>query len=237
MSKEVVSLRTLLESKGDVTVKKLLTGFSCINLEVETFLNEKAIFFEKASLASTYLVLDFKKLYIHGFFSIANRQLLLKEHFIRACSKNKLKQFKKHSKKLDTGDWYVNSFLLGQIGKNSQGDNELNDIELLALACNKLIEAASIIATKYIWLECKDHEKLLQFYEKYGFTKIDVFESKDEFVTMLMPIVPSNPWRAYDESSIIELKDIKGGACYAHSRSFHYSLSLVPSDNGCLLPL
>lgn len=40
---------------------------------------------------------------------------------------------------------------------------------LLKLACNKIKEIQNAIGGRYVFLECEDNEKLIEFYESNGF--------------------------------------------------------------------
>ena len=66
---------------------------------------------------------------------------------------------------------------------------------MLTSAFNVVLEAKELINAKYVWLECKNSEKLIDFYKKFGFEKIDNFISKDELVVMMMKLDRKNSLR------------------------------------------
>jgi len=108
-----------------------------------------------------------------------------------------IKQQKKLSfngRKLENGDYIVNSFLLGQLGKNFNlsESEQIKGNFLLSLAFELLLEAKELINAKYVWLECRNSEKLIDFYKKFGFEKIDNFISKDGLVVMMMKLDRKN---------------------------------------------
>jgi len=49
-----------------------------------------------------------------------------------------------------------------------------------------------LINAKYVWLECRNSEKLIDFYKKFGFEKIDNFISKDGLAVMMMKLDRKN---------------------------------------------
>jgi len=63
---------------------------------------------------------------------------------------------------------------------------------LLTSAFNVVLEAKELINAKYVWLECRNSEKLIDFYKKFGFEKIDNFISKDGLVVMMMKLDRQN---------------------------------------------
>ena len=47
----------------------------------------------------------------------------------------------------------------------------IEGIDLLTLAFNLILEAKKIINAKYVWLECENKNKLIDFYNNFGFQK------------------------------------------------------------------
>ena len=77
---------------------------------------------------------------------------------------------------------------------------------MLTSAFNVVLEAKELINAKYVWLECKNSEKLIDFYKKFGFEKIDNFISKDELVVMMMKLDRKN-WLRMKNTTV----DLDGG--------------------------
>ena len=92
------------------------------------------------------------------------------------------------------GFYLVNSYLLGQLGKNFNlsESEQIKGNFLLSLAFELLLEAKELINAKYVWLECRNSEKLIDFYKKFGFEKIDNLISKDGLVVMMMKLDRKN---------------------------------------------
>jgi len=73
---QIISLSCLLEQKDDVTVEEFLSRFNCEKEpDVQSFLRENAISFEKRHLSRTYLLVreicEDKPLELIAYFSVA----------------------------------------------------------------------------------------------------------------------------------------------------------------------
>ena len=76
--------------------------------------------------------------------------------------------------------------------QNLSSKKQIRGKDFLTSAFNVVLEAKELINAKYVWLECKNSEKLIDFYKKFGFEKIDNFISKDELVVMMMKLDRKN---------------------------------------------
>ena len=140
-----LSINDLLKYDTEEYVKEnILNTFSSRkNNNVEDFLHNKAIFFEKSSISTTHLIFD------------------------------------------------TNDTLLGKNFNLSESE-QIKGNFLLSLAFELLLEAKELINAKYVWLECRNSEKLIDFYKKFGFEKIDNFISKDGLAVMMMKLDRKN---------------------------------------------
>jgi hypothetical protein len=125
-------------------VREVLSLFFCTkNSDVETFLRDKAITFEKASRARTYLILDEEaltdgKIAIIAYFTVSMKALNLRE----GISKN----VRKHLDGLGNkqGSTFV-VYLIGQLGKNDTYRSEIDGKELITRAIATIKEAYEIV--------------------------------------------------------------------------------------------
>jgi len=125
-------------------VREVLSLFFCPkNSDVETFLRDKAITFEKASRARTYLILDEEaltdgKIDIIAYFTVSMKALNLRE----GISKN----VRKHLDGLGNkqGSTFV-VYLIGQLGKNDTYRSEIDGKELITRAIATIKEAYEIV--------------------------------------------------------------------------------------------
>ena len=199
---------------------KFLNSFkSLTNNDVEKFLHNKAIEIEKKSISTTHLLFNDKKLV--GYLSLSNKSLILPKERIEKLSNSKRKRLLQSGQTLENGHLVVNSYLIGQLGKNYDLPKEIQvkGVDLLTLAFNLLLEVKKIMTARYVWLECRNSEKLIDFYKKFGFEKIDNFISKDGLVVMMMKLVRKNWLRI--RNTIVDLD----GGIFLFSIGFENELS------------
>jgi hypothetical protein len=56
---DVVQILDLLNISGEVSLKKILSDFSCpMNIEIESFLKDNSVSFAKQKMSITHLVFD-----------------------------------------------------------------------------------------------------------------------------------------------------------------------------------
>ena len=71
-------------------------------------------------------------------------------------------------------------YLIGQLSKNSNiRENPISGKNLLDTAFDIIASAAEAVGGRYMMIECRDREKLLQFYRRSGFTEIDRIPDED----------------------------------------------------------
>lgn len=188
---KIVSLQSLLEYTDEGYIKKnFLEDFKSIETnDIEIFLYEKAIKYEKDSISSTYLVFNENGTLV-GYFSIVNKGLVITEHNYKILSNTQKRKLTYSGRKLENSVYIVNSYLLGQIGKNYNIPKEemIEGIDLLTLAFNLILEAEKIINAKYVWLECENKNKLIDFYNNFGFQKIKDFRFENNLTVMIMKL-------------------------------------------------
>ena len=167
---ESKNLRKLLDEYEEIDIIEMLKNFKSIRTsgiknDIEVFLQEKAIKFEKSSISSTYIVFS-KNNKILGYFTIANRSLVIPKENFEVLSKTQQKKLGNSAAILRNGDLMTSSFLLGQLGKNySDGvKNLISGRELLTFAYNLFLKIKELINVKYIWLECQNEVKIISFY-------------------------------------------------------------------------
>lgn len=169
---QIVNLKIMLEELGEDTTKRILSDFSCpLNPDVESFLKEKAIVFSKQGLAAVHLVLmSYKnKPVIVGYFALANKYVTIMPKRISKTVKKKIEKFAIFNEYLN--EYNFAAPLIGQLGKNfTNGYNKLiTGDELLKIAIDKLSQIQLDLGGKWIYLECEDKPKLIDFYKDNGF--------------------------------------------------------------------
>ena len=164
-------------------IKDALLSFRCgQDTDVQNFLSEKAVLFEKADKTRTYLVIDDEtlaagRLNILGYFSLAIKVLTLPEE-ISGNQKKKLDGKYSH---IENG---ISAYLIGQLGKNDLYKEKLSGKQLILEAMKIIQEARIRVGGRVAYIECADHPKLIKFYADNGFTVFNK-DKKSELVQMI----------------------------------------------------
>ena len=186
-----VTISDLLEyiSEDRINENVISTFKSLEKNDIENFLYNKAIAFEKNSISTTHLIFTDNDVLL-GYFSLANKSLILSKERLEKLSNTKKKRLMQSGQILENGHLVVNSYLIGQLGKNYNlpQEGQIKGKDLLALSFELLLELKKLITAKYVWLECQNTEKLINFYNRFGFEKIDDFISEDGLVVMIMKL-------------------------------------------------
>jgi hypothetical protein len=174
----VLNIREYLENDnkrlGEDKLIQILSEFSCpLNPDVERFLKQQSIEFAKKHQAVTYLVMSLEDAELLGYFSITIKPLLVKAEPFSNTIKRKLARFSEINKSEQT--YNIAAYLIAQLGKN------YNDRTTGRITGKELLEAA-IRQTQFLqyhaggmvaFVETDNNEKLMAFYENYGFKKFD----------------------------------------------------------------
>lgn len=169
----------------DSILNEFLSSFSCVkDSDIENFLHNRAVEFEKLSKARTYLIVDADDLragrerpVIYGYVSLALKILTVPEGVSNRIRKE-LDGFsaKIHGQQISDFPCY----LIGQLSKNSQiADNPVSGKELLNVAFDIIASATEAVGGRYMMVECRAEEKLLQFYHNNAFNEIDRIPDED----------------------------------------------------------
>lgn len=173
---KIVNLKLMIEELGEEPVKELLSSFSCpLNPDVEYFLRSKAIDFSKQGFSQTHLVFASYKgdPALVGYFTLANKYITIKSDILKGRLRKRINKFSVFD--VVTRSHCLSAPLIGQLGKNySNGLNKLiSGGELLKLACEKVAKIQLELGGRFVYLECEDKEKLLDFYRENGFCEFD----------------------------------------------------------------
>ena len=153
-----INLQDMIEEIGEDRTKSILSDFSCDqNLDVQEFIQRKAVEFSKRGFAKTTLVFwvsdnEDEKCLV-GYFALSNKKITVKK---KEVSKNTYKRIR---------------LLIGQLSKNFKDGNDtlISGAELLQMAIDKVKQVQYMIGGKFVYLECEDKERLLEFYTTNGF--------------------------------------------------------------------
>lgn len=168
------NLSDMLDMLGEDEVKSILSSFMCpLNKDVENFLKYKAIEFSKRNFSKTHLVFwetdDETEMEFIGYFTIASKTIKVERSALSNKEAKKLREHGIFDQK--TNEYIVAAPLIGQLGKNFAKGNDtlITGDELLSLAIKKVKAIQKEIGGKFVYLECEEKEKLIQFYERNRF--------------------------------------------------------------------
>jgi len=167
-----ISLKRLVELASEEVVSGVISTFECKqDSDIESFLKEKAILFDKKGKCKTHLLLDENELMrgnivIAAYFSVAIQSLKIPES-------TSISQIRKldglYSKRGGEPISEVPSYLIGQLAKNDKYKFDLNGSLILEHAIAVIINAEYLVGGRVIYIECRDIQKLITFYENNGF--------------------------------------------------------------------
>lgn len=169
------NLSDLIDMLGEEDVKQILSSFSCpLNPDVEYFLRVRAIEMSKRNFSKTYLVYwetdDGSEKEFVGYYAIAAKVLFVDPAAVSNRQRRKLRDYGIYDQK--SNQYVANALLIGQLGKNfAKGNNFLiSGSDLLQMAINQIKEIQRLAGGRFVYLECEDNPKLLDFYTRNHFT-------------------------------------------------------------------
>jgi len=181
------------------TAQELISIFVCEkDKDIENFLKEKAILFEKLGKSRTYFIFDeedndFK---ILAYFTLAIQVLKVPEELL---SGRKTLIFDGFSSKIRGAK--ITEFpaiLIGQLGKNDLYPESISGSEVMEYCLITLLKGQARLGGRIIMLECKDVPYIISLYEKFGFQKLEKEYEEEELLQMV---------KILEEDEIIEPKD------------------------------
>lgn len=174
----VLNIREYLENDdkrlGEDKLLQLLSEFSCpLNPDVERFLKQQSIEFAKKHQAVTYLVMSLEDAELLGYFSITIKPLVVKAEPFSNTTKRKLARFSEINKSEQT--YNIAAYLIAQLGKNynDSAKDRITGQELLEAAIRQAQILQYQAGGMVVFVEADNKEKLLSFYESYGFKQFD----------------------------------------------------------------
>lgn len=169
-----INLSDMITQIGEDETKYILSNFSCPqNKDVENFLKQKAIEFSKRNFSKTHLVFwvtdDGTERELVGYYTIASKWISVDRNSVTNREARKLREHGIFEEK--TNKYIVSAPLIGQLGKNFTDGNDtlISGSELLNLAIEKVKMVQREVGGRFVYLECEDKKKLLDFYQNNNF--------------------------------------------------------------------
>lgn len=170
--------------------------FSCQReVDLENFLQEKAILYENTNLGKTYLILDSEELknknfIISGYFTIAQKSVDISE--IPTKKRRKMLGSYPGRDKLRA----IPAYLIGQLGRSdSYSSWELPGNTILNECYNVISLASRIVGGNLVVLECREG-MFSKVYEKLGFKKLYTSLNEDNLDTLYKKVNFEDYWNA-----------------------------------------
>ncbi len=168
----LVSLERFIEIASEKQCLEAISVYKCSkDADIELFLKEKAILFERKSKSRTFLIINAETLSVNrvdllAYFTLAIQTLKIP----KGISANRIKKldglFAKRGSDLISE---IPAFLIGQLGKNDLFSNGISGEEIINYAFSTLFRVRELIGGRVVFVECRDNLDLIRFYENSGF--------------------------------------------------------------------
>lgn len=157
-------LADLLANKSTNQIKKLLKTFVCTkNTDVQDFLHNKAITFERNLRSCTYLYVSNTDKSVAGYFSIGITYTLT----------NKLdKAVVKFLDGYTDETIAIPCYLIGQLGKSDTCKEKIGKF-LLDDALNFIDKAQGILKGRFVLIDSVNDERVINFYKENSFIALE----------------------------------------------------------------
>ena len=172
----VINLREYLSvascKLSDAELEKLLIDFSCpLNIDTERFLHNSAIKFTRKNQSVTYLVFDTEhdSAFV-GYFSLTVKPITVARATLSKTQSRRIERIASFDPCTQT--YTAAAYLIAQLAKNYAipPEQRIAGSDLLSLAQQTILHIQHFLGGVLEFLECENNEKLLAFYENYGFT-------------------------------------------------------------------
>ena len=166
--------------------QELISIFICEkDKDVENFLKEKAILFEKLGKSRTYFIFneDEKEFKILAYFTLAMQVLKVPEEFLSGRKTKALDGFS--SKIKGTKITEFPTILIGQVAKNDSYRELISGLEVMEYCLWTIFKGQAVLGGRIVMLECKDIPYIIDLYERFGFQKLEKEYEKDELLQMI----------------------------------------------------
>ena len=164
----------LLEQLGEDETKSILSSFACpLNKDIEDFIRYRAIEFSKRTTAKTHLIFwqteDEKNIEFVGYYTITYKVIRIDRAALSNTEAKKLRNQGIYDQ--EKQEYVVSAPLIAQLGKNFRNGNDtlISGYDLLQLAVDKIRKIQKEIGGRFMYLECEDNEKLINFYLQCNF--------------------------------------------------------------------
>lgn len=178
-------------------LEQFLSSFSCSqDKDIESFLHNKAVQFEKLSKSRTYLICNetefqnnrLEQITIYGYISVTLKNLSIPDNASNRTRKS-LDGFSSKIRVKPIRD--IPCYLIGQLSRNSKvSKDSLNGSELICHACDVISQAVDAVGGRYVMIECRDEQKLIYFYRQNLFKEFARIPDKNIPMVQMIRKIP-----------------------------------------------
>jgi hypothetical protein len=172
----VIPIQEIIDDNARESTLNAISRFSCRDKDVESFLKNKALEFERRDKARTYLIYDDNRSTLLGYYTLSLKAL----PFAECISKNTVKSIDGFSKDIRA----VGIILIGQFGKDTELAKDIDGGHLLDICIETVYTAQKIVGGRFVLLECQEIDKIVSFYEKNGFKPLQ-YDENDKYLQMV----------------------------------------------------
>lgn len=182
-------MREASAQQADILLSEALDMFRCSkDADIESFLREKAIEFEKRGFCTVYLILDeeaFGKgdISVQAYFTLSHKSIIFDPDVSRSL-RGKIATHRNAD--------MAHFVLIGQLGKYISSDDtgkeyvaDISSESILNDAFDMISKASDIIVCRGVLVECSPEEKVHHIYENYGFTYLQNDDEHYQFYKRL----------------------------------------------------
>lgn len=123
-----------------------------------------------------------------GYFTLAIKIVSINSSSFSSSENKKLKRFAKIA--TNTNSYEIPAILLAQFSKDFNKDSKsINGSELMEIALKEISNIQSHLGGSLIFLECEQNEKIINFYKKEGFKRLNsvrLSDNEKELLQMYM---------------------------------------------------
>jgi hypothetical protein len=154
-----------------------INNFSSLNEDIENFIKNKAVDFEKRDMSRTYLILNENRNFV-AYFSLTLKVL----EFNDTVSNKTKKRLHGASSSIKS----IPVILIGQLGKNFNFKDEITGKYILESAMSFVKQIYGLVGCRICLVEtlaCESNQKVIDFYTDYGFVGLNKSPT-DNFLQM-----------------------------------------------------
>lgn len=181
----LISLRSLIRAGEErlLEIEAQLKEFSCVrNTDVQSFIREKAIRYERSGLSRTYLYLKTNESDGNRYSVVAYFAIAITSVDFTGVSRSKRAKVLGGTPGRDEQE-HFGGLLVAQLARDDSCDNAVIDGTELLEDCEMMIEQGRVyLGGRMLYVDCK--EELVGFYERNGYKLLKTVPEESDLFTM-----------------------------------------------------